>query len=94
MSLEIQLILCAMILCGLETETTLKFLLRCGLYSTVRTELLGDIFTVALSFTNYPVEKLLNILLHGPEYFSVKTSQLILKSTIKFSKSYQVFKKL
>ena len=29
--------------CGLETETTLHFLLRCRLYSTIRTELLDDI---------------------------------------------------
>ena len=29
--------------CGLETETTLHLLLRCRLYSTIRTKLLGDI---------------------------------------------------
>ena len=29
--------------CGLETKTTLHFLLRCRLYLTIRTELLGDI---------------------------------------------------
>ena len=48
--------------CGLETETTLHFLLRCRLYSTIRTKLLNDIYTVASSLTNYPNEKLLNIL--------------------------------
>ena len=30
--------------CGLETETTLHFLLRCRMYSTIRTELLDDCF--------------------------------------------------
>ena len=50
--------------CGLETETTLHFLLRCRLYSTIRTEILGDIYTVASSLTNYTDEKLLNILLY------------------------------
>ena len=35
--------------CGLETETTLHFLLWCRLYSTIRTELLVDISTVNLS---------------------------------------------
>ena len=35
--------------CGLETETTLHFLLWCRLYSTIRTELLVDISTVDLS---------------------------------------------
>ena len=70
--------------CGLETETTLYFLLRCMLYSTIRTELLDEIYTVASSFTNHPDEKLLNILLYGSEYFIVKTNQSILKSTIKF----------
>ena len=29
--------------CGLETKTTLHFLLRCRLYSTIKTELLDDI---------------------------------------------------
>ena len=75
--------------CGLETETTLHFLLRCRLYSTIRTKLLDDICTVAPSLTNYPDEKLLNILLYGSEYFSVKTNQSILKSTIKFLKSFE-----
>ena len=49
--------------CGVETETTLHFLLRCGLCSNIRTELLHDIYTTDSSLTNYPDEKLLNILL-------------------------------
>ena len=60
--------------CGLETETTLHFLLRCRLYSTIRTELLDDKYTVASSLPNYLVEQLLNILLYGSECFSVKTT--------------------
>ena len=43
--------------CGLETETTLNILLRCRLYSTIRTQLLGDIYTAASSLTNYSDEK-------------------------------------
>ena len=31
---------------GLETEIALHFLLRCRMYSTIRTELLDDIYTV------------------------------------------------
>ena len=77
--------------CGLDTDTTLHFLLHCRLYSTSRTELLGDISTADSSLTNYPDEKLLNILLYGSEYFSVKTNQLILKSTIKFLQSSERF---
>ena len=73
--------------CGVETETTLHFLLRCRLYSNIGTELLDDIYTVDSSLTNYPDEKLLNILLYGSEYFSVKTNQSFLKSTIKFLQS-------
>ena len=53
----------------------------------IRTELLDDINTVDSSLMNYPDEKLLNIPLYGSEYFSVKTNQSILKSTIKFLKS-------
>ena len=71
----------------LETETTLHFLLRCRLYSAIRTELLDDIYTVALSLTNYPDGKLLNILLYKSHYFSVETNQSILKAIIKFLKS-------
>ena len=74
--------------CGVETETTLHFLLRCSLYSNIRTELLDDIYTVDSPLTNYPDEKLLNILLYGLEYFTVRTNQSILKSTIKFLKNF------
>ena len=77
--------------CGLEIETTLHFLLRLRLYSTTRTKLLDDIYTVASFLSNYPDEKLLNILLYGSEYFSVKTKQSVLKSTIKFLKSSEHF---
>ena len=77
--------------CGLEIETTLHFFLRCRLYSTIRTEFLDKIYTVASSLTNHPNEKLLNILLYGSEMFSVKTNQSILKSTIKFLKSCEHF---
>ena len=77
--------------CGVETETTLHFLLHCRLYSNIRTELLDDIYTVDSSLTNYPDEKVLNILLYGSEYFSVKTNQSILKSTIKLLKSSERF---
>ena len=77
--------------CGVETETTLHLLLRCRLYSNIGTELLDDIYTVDSSLTNYPDEKLLNILLYGSEYFSVKTNQSNLKSTIKLLKSSERF---
>ena len=76
---------------GLETETTLHFLLCCRLYSAIRVELLDDVSAVDSSLTNYPDEKLLNILLYGLEYFSVKTNRSILKSTIKFLKSFERF---
>ena len=48
-------------------------------------------YTVDSSLTNYPDEKLLNTLLYGSEYFSVKTNQSILMSTIKFLKSSERF---
>ena len=52
---------------GLETETALHFLFSCRLYPTIRTELVDDISVVDSSLTNYPDEKLLNILLCGSE---------------------------
>ena len=76
---------------GLESETTLHFLMCCRLYSAVRTELLDDISTVDSSLTNYPDEKLLKILLYRLEYFSVKINRSNLKSTIKFLKSSECF---
>ena len=42
--------------------------------------------TVDSSLTNYPSEKLLNILLYGSKYFSIKTNRSTLKSTIKLLK--------
>ena len=74
-----------------ETEATLHFLLCYRLYSIIRTELLDDMSTVDSSLTNYCDEKLLNILLYGSEYFSIKINQSILKSTIKFLKSSERF---
>ena len=65
---------------GLETETALHFLLSCRLYLTIRTELMDDISTADSSLTNYPDEKLLNILLFGSDCFSVKTSRSTLQS--------------
>ena len=35
--------------CGLETETTFHILLRCRLFSIIKTKLLDDIYTVASS---------------------------------------------
>ena len=64
---------------GLELETALHFLLSWRLYSTIRTELVDDTSTVDSPLTNYPDEKLLNILLHGSEYFSVKTNRSTLQ---------------
>ena len=60
-------------------------------YSNIRTELLDDIYTVDSSLTNYPDEKLLDILLYGLEYLRVKTNQSILKCAIKFLKSSECF---
>ena len=77
--------------CCVETETTLPFLLRCRLYSNIRTKLLDNIHTVDSCLTNYPDEKLLNILFCGSEYFSFKTNQSISKSAIKFLKSSECF---
>ena len=63
--------------CCLQKKTSLDFLLHCRLYSTIRAELLDDISATASSLTNNPDKKLLNILLYGSEYFSVKRNQSI-----------------
>ena len=61
------------------------------MHSTIRTELLDNIYTAASSLTNYPDENLLNIFLYGSEYFTVKTNQSVLKSAIKFLKRFERF---
>ena len=61
--------------CVTETETTLHFLLRCRLYSNIRTELLDDIYTVDSSLTSYPDEKLLNILLYGQNILELRQTK-------------------
>ena len=73
--------------CGLEPETTLHYLLRCNLYSDLRTELLNDICALNPTLKKLSHEKLLNILLYGSEDFSFKTNKKIRKSTIKFLKT-------
>ena len=68
-----------------RNNTPLSLVLQAAL------ELLDVMSTVDSSLTNYPDEKLLNILLYVLEYFSVKTNRSILKSTIKFLKSFERF---
>ena len=77
--------------CGLEPETTLHYLLRCNLYSDLRTELLNDICALNPTLKNLSHEKLLNILLYGSENFSFNTNKKIIKSTIKFLKTSERF---
>ena len=57
---------------SLEPETTLHYLLRCNLYSDIRTELLNDICLLNPTLKNSTHEKLLNILLYGSENFFFK----------------------
>ena len=77
--------------CGLEPETTLDYLLRCNLYSDIRTKLLNDIGVLNPTLKKLSHEKLLNILLYGSEDVSFKTNKNIIKSTIKFLKTSERF---
>ena len=77
--------------CGLETETTLHYLLRCNLYTDLRTELLNDICALNPTLKKLSHKKLLNILLYGSEDFRFKTNEKITKSTIKFLKTSERF---
>ena len=77
--------------CGLEPETTLHYLLRCNLYSDVRTELLNDICFLNPTLKNLTHEKLLNILLYGSENFCFNKNKKIMKSKIKILKTSERF---
>ena len=77
--------------CGPKPDTTFHYLLRCNLYSDLRTELLNDICALNPTLKNLSHEKLLNILLYGSENFSFNTNKKIIKSTIKFLKTSERF---
>ena len=72
--------------CSKEPETTLLYLLRCGLYSIYRLELLNYICALNGSLENSSEEKLLKILLYGAEDLTSHMNFEILKCTIKFVK--------
>ena len=59
--------------------------------STIRTELLDDIYTFASSLINYHDEKLLNSLLHGSEYLSYVS--YFSDKSINFKVYNQIFEK-
>ena len=80
-----------MISCGLEPEAILHYLLRCNLYSDLRTELLNDICALNPTLKKLSHKELLNILLYGSEDFSFKTNMKKIKSTIKFLKTSERF---
>ena len=65
---------------------TVDSICRCGLETAAALH-----FLLSCRPLNYPDKKLLNILLYGPKYFTVKTNQSILKSAIKFLKSSERF---
>ena len=77
--------------CGPKPDTTFHYLLRCNLYSDLRTELLNDICALNPTLKNLSHEKLLNILLYGLENFSFNTNKKTIKSTIKFLKTSERF---
>ena len=65
--------------CGPKPETTFHYLLRCNLYSDLRTELLNGACGLNLTLKNLSPEKLFNILLYGSEDFSFNTKEKIVK---------------
>ena len=65
--------------CGKERETTLHYLLRCGLYSIYRQGILNDNCALNGSLENSSDEKLLKILLYGAEDFTSQMNSEILK---------------
>ena len=75
--------------CGLEPKTTRYYLLRCNLYSNVRTERLNDACALSPTLKSLSHEKLLSILLHELDNFSFNTNKKIKKSTIKFLKTLE-----
>ena len=76
--------------CGPKPDTTFHYLLRCNLYSDLRTELLNGICALNLTLKKLSHKKLLNILLHGSENF-FNSNKKIIKSTIKFLKTSERF---
>ena len=76
--------------CRKEPETTLRYLLRCDLYSIYRLELLNDVCALNESLKNSSEEKLENFT-YGVEDFTSQLNSEILKCTIKFIKKSDRF---
>ena len=63
---------------GLETKTTLHYLLCYNLYCDLRIQLLNDICVLNPTLKNLSHEKLLNILWYGLKDFSFNTNKNVL----------------
>ena len=72
-------------------ESTGHYLLRCPFYADLQKTLLDNINITIGSISSLSTDKLIHLLLHGNEAYSVEVNAAILKSTIVFLKSSERF---
>ena len=78
--------------CGREEETTTHYLLRCPLYSTIRTTLMSNISNaINPEILNIPHDHLNQVLLYGSNAYNEISNRIIIESTIRFIKDSSRF---
>ena len=67
--------------CGAATETAIRYLLHCQLYSVQRVELLHGGYKLDSTFQNSSEDQLLTVLLYGSDKYALNVNKEILSST-------------
>ena len=77
--------------CGLETESTSHYLLRCTFYTHIRKTLVDSITAIIGPVSNLSDDKMVNILLFGDDAFTADQNSSIMQNTIVFLKLSERF---
>ena len=72
--------------CGLEVESTIHYLLRCPFFSSERKSFLDEVSAIIGGISHLPDQKLVNILLYGKDYLTIKQNSSLLSLTIAYLK--------
>ena len=79
--------------CGVETETTSHFFLRCQFFANERQKLLDDVYRIDASIKNLNEESLIDVLLYGSDRFNDNENKQILLDTICYIQATKRFER-
>ena len=79
--------------CGSATEATLRFLLQCQQYGTMKLGLLNNVYNLYSKIRNSSNDKCLHLFLYESELYNFETNREVIKLTIKFLKSSKRFQR-